>query len=312
MFAYWMCAFDSTGKGSKLAVVAEEMGREMYGKGMFDWQGVLSHSPFTEQLGTESYGSVRQTRFDEQMVVLDELYNGDIPEDMIDLAWRRSAKDNVIERQNRVTRDNARSDAERAERYAQVNQIRANYTPEQNEESAEKMALYYTNMMEQMNEADYIDFRARNNASQRKSRAKKKAEAEKNAKSKDMGAAGGQVDGDVVAAPTSKTKKSSPPKRLLPSRKIIGTSPSTDRQPSHITTKNKRAIFVSSSESESEQKANVFVSKKSPTPKRRLLSRKPSKGKRAIIVSSSESESEAESSEGESLGGFIVDDDVDD
>jgi hypothetical protein len=87
------------------------------------WKGALSHSPSTGQLGTETYGTVRQTRFDEQMVVLHDLYNGDIPDDMIEQAWARSAKDQVLQRQMRSARDNATGDAQKVKFLSDVGEV---------------------------------------------------------------------------------------------------------------------------------------------------------------------------------------------
>jgi hypothetical protein len=53
----------------------------------------MSLSPFVQQLGT-----IRRTRFDEQMIMLHDLYNSDIPEDMIEQPWLSPAKDHVAKR----------------------------------------------------------------------------------------------------------------------------------------------------------------------------------------------------------------------
>jgi hypothetical protein len=140
MFILWSCAFDETGKGAKLAVEAKNLDEHMYGNGHFGWQGALSHSQFTGQLGTESYGTVRQSCFDEQMVVLHDLYNGELPDDMIEQTWAQSAKGNVMQRQMRSARDDAASDVQKAKRLSDVAAIKANWTPVQKEERTEKGA----------------------------------------------------------------------------------------------------------------------------------------------------------------------------
>jgi hypothetical protein len=48
MFSFWLCAFNETGKGAKLADEAKKLSKKIYGNGRFEWQGVLSHSPFAE------------------------------------------------------------------------------------------------------------------------------------------------------------------------------------------------------------------------------------------------------------------------
>jgi hypothetical protein len=49
-FSFWMCAFDENGKEAKLAEEAKKLSKKMYGNGRFEWQGALSHSPFTAML----------------------------------------------------------------------------------------------------------------------------------------------------------------------------------------------------------------------------------------------------------------------
>jgi hypothetical protein len=49
-------------------------------------------------MGTGSYDTVRQTRFDEQMVVLHDSYNGKIP-DMLEQAWARIGLGSISQRQ---------------------------------------------------------------------------------------------------------------------------------------------------------------------------------------------------------------------
>jgi hypothetical protein len=43
MFSFWLCAFDDTGKGAKLAEEAKKLSEHMYGGGHFGWQGALSY-----------------------------------------------------------------------------------------------------------------------------------------------------------------------------------------------------------------------------------------------------------------------------
>jgi hypothetical protein len=82
------------------------------------------------------------------MVVLLDLYNSDIPDDTIEQAWARLAKDNLMQRHMRSARDDAASDAQKARHLSDVAVIKANWTPDKKEEQAEKMAVYHDNMME--------------------------------------------------------------------------------------------------------------------------------------------------------------------
>jgi hypothetical protein len=130
----------------------------------------------TGKLGKESYDTVRETHFDEQTVVLHDLYDGEIPDDMTEQACTRSAKDNLMQRRMRSARDDAASDAQKAKPFSDVAAIKANYTSAKKEEQAEMIAAYHDNMMEQMTEEDYVDCRAKNDAAQKRYRDRKRAE----------------------------------------------------------------------------------------------------------------------------------------
>lgn len=118
MFSYWLGAFDTEGAGSGLAAVAARLGEEMYGNSHTEWSGTLTHSPLTEQLGTEKFGGIRQARFQEHMSALHDEYGDDILDELVEMAWRRSRFDNVSQNQGRTNRRNNQSESKAAEEKA--------------------------------------------------------------------------------------------------------------------------------------------------------------------------------------------------
>jgi hypothetical protein len=107
MFAYWLCTFKSTGRGSELAAVAAEMSKEIYGNSRPEWEGTMPHSSLTEQLGTEEFGKVRQNRFQEVMLEYNNLYGQDVPDEIVALAWNRDRFDTLQQREDRARRNDA-------------------------------------------------------------------------------------------------------------------------------------------------------------------------------------------------------------
>jgi hypothetical protein len=102
MFAYWLCAFGSTGKGSHLFPFAAKLNTDIYDDAQPEWMGTLTHSPLTEQLGTEEFGTVRQSRFKDLMVEYHTIYGINVPDDMVMLAGDRSRFDTLRQRQDKT------------------------------------------------------------------------------------------------------------------------------------------------------------------------------------------------------------------
>jgi hypothetical protein len=130
MFAYWLCAFGSTGKGSHLFPFAAKLNTDIYGDGQPELMGTLTHSPLTEQLGTEEFGTLRQSRFEDLMVEYHNIYGINVPDDMVMLAWDRYRFDTLRQREDRTRRNDALSAAQvtagREEKNASQKETRAN------------------------------------------------------------------------------------------------------------------------------------------------------------------------------------------
>jgi hypothetical protein len=218
--------------------------------------------------------------------MLHDLYNGDIPEDMIKQAWDQSAKDNLVQRQMRSARDDAASDAQKAKRLADVANTKANYTTDKRQEQSEKLAVYHDNMMEQMNEEDYADYRARNNAAQKRYRDKKRTE--KN------GSSATALQPKPPLRRPRLSRGSNTPQILSVARPAPSRHSSCG--PQMVTTTTPKIMHLSENEVES-------------PPRKRQLRSSTMNRKQAMIIQSSDSESDKEQSDTESLGGFIVDDD---
>jgi hypothetical protein len=298
MFAYWLCAFESTGKGSGLAVVASKLSREMYGDDLFEWEGTLTHSPLMEQLGTQSYGAARQNRFQEHLGALNELYVENPPQNMVDQAWKRSRLDNASQNAGRDRRRNNWSAdqvaTEKAKDKARKVKRKSKETSESKKETSAYQASYRTNMLKEMNENELEEFKEKNKMKMRKSRAKRKAQ-------KDAVASGntgptatttyhdgkGTLDG---ATPPTKPPLAAP-QIALPSFAVT-TPPQTVTMPTLLS--RRLSTFPNSAEVE--------------RPARRQRSSIATPQKTIELVLSSDSESE--SSESDSLDGFIVDDDI--
>ncbi|KAH0364861.1 hypothetical protein KCU65_g6517, partial [Aureobasidium melanogenum] len=179
MFLYWLGAFNTEVAGSGLAAMAARLGEKMYGSSHTGWSGTLTHSPLTEQLGTEESGGVRQARFQEHMSALHDEYGDDIPEEMVEMAWRRSRFDNVSQNQGRTNRRNNQSASKAAEEKAKDKARKAkrmaNQTANSKAEEAAYHVTYVQNKKAQMTEEELAEFREKNRLKQTKSRAKKKA-----------------------------------------------------------------------------------------------------------------------------------------
>jgi hypothetical protein len=174
-----MC-FESTGKGSGLAVVASKMSKKMYGDGLFEWEGTLTHSPLTEQLGTQIYGVARQDRFQEHWAALNDLYAENPPQDMVDQAWKRSRLDNVSQNAGRDRRRNNWSAdqvaAEKAKDEVRKAKRKTKETSKSKKETSAYRASYRENILKEMNEEELEVFNEKNKLKMRKSRAKTKAQ----------------------------------------------------------------------------------------------------------------------------------------
>lgn len=180
MSSYWLGAFNTEGASSGLAATAARLGEKMYGSSHTEWSGTLIHPPLTEQLGTEEFGGVRQARFQEHMSALQDEYGDDIPDDMVEMAWRRSRFDNASQNQGRTSRRNNQSASKAAEEKAKDRARKAKRKAKQTEgskaEEAAYQVTYAQNRRAQMTEEELAEFEGKNRLKQAKSRAKKKAQ----------------------------------------------------------------------------------------------------------------------------------------
>jgi hypothetical protein len=171
---------ESTGKALGLAVVASKMSKNMYGDGIFEWEGTLTHSPLSEQLGTQIYGVARQDRFQEHWAALNDLYAEDPPQDMVDQAWKRSRLDNASQNAGRDRRRNNWSAdqiaAEKAKDKVPKAKRKTKETSQSKKETSAYQASYREDMLKEMNEKELEDFKEKNKLKMRKSRAKMKAQ----------------------------------------------------------------------------------------------------------------------------------------
>jgi hypothetical protein len=163
MFAYWLCAFKSTGRGSELAAVAAKMSKEIYGNSRSEWEGTMPHSSLTEQLGTEEFGKVRQDRFQEVMLEYNNLYGQDVPDEIVALAWNRARFDALQQREDRARRNDAlpaaQIAADKEKNNADQKMTRASWTVTRKEENQADMAMYHENRMNAMTEKERDEHR---------------------------------------------------------------------------------------------------------------------------------------------------------
>jgi hypothetical protein len=180
MFIYQQCVFESTGRDSSLAVVASKMSKKMYGDGLFEWEGTLTHSPLTEQFGTQTYGVARQNRLQEHLTALIDLYAEDPPQDMVDQVWKRSRLDNASQnagldrRRNNWSADQIA--VEKAKDKVRKAKRKTKETSKSKKETSAYQASYREDMLKEMNEKELEDFKEMNKLKMRKSRAKMKAQ----------------------------------------------------------------------------------------------------------------------------------------
>lgn len=153
MFSYWLCAFYVSGSDFELDLKAESLNKKMYSGIQTKWSGTLTHSSLTEQLGTEEFGGVRQARFQEHMSALRDEHGDEIPDDMIEAAWRRSRYDSV--------RSASQAGVEKAKDKARKAERKEKQTAQSKAEEAAYEATYAANRKSQMTQKGLADFCAR-------------------------------------------------------------------------------------------------------------------------------------------------------
>jgi hypothetical protein len=156
------------------------MSKKMFGDGLFEWEGTLTHSPLTEQLGTQTYCVARQDRFQEHLAPLNDIYAEDLPQDMLDQAWKRSRLDNASQNAGRDRRRNNWSAdqvaAEKAKDRVRKAKRTTKETSQSKKETSAYQASYRENMSKEMIEEELDGFCEKNKLKMRKSRAKMKAQ----------------------------------------------------------------------------------------------------------------------------------------
>jgi hypothetical protein len=156
------------------------MNKNMYGDGLFEWEGTLTHSPLLKQLGTQTNGVTRQNRFQEHLAALNDVYAEDPPQDMVDQAWKRSRLDNASQNAGRDRRRNNWSAdqvaAEKAKDRVRKAKRTTKETSQSKKETSAYQASYRENMSKEMIEEELDGFCEKNKLKMRKSRAKMKAQ----------------------------------------------------------------------------------------------------------------------------------------
>lgn len=156
-------------KAANLSTVAERAFQKAYGdvsaEGLgavqTEWLGLASHSPLNEQLGTDDYGTVAKSRYEETLEAYAELFDGkeNIPDDWEQKAASRSRYDGPLSRQRRTQVDRQRNDAATLALNAAKNkERRQGLSEEEREESARYHNMYHENMIAAMNQNEKKEF----------------------------------------------------------------------------------------------------------------------------------------------------------